>query len=148
MFELRTGLVLTVLASALSLNVTTAFSQQIAAADEVKVQRVWVGDDPAFGMMRPSPDGRYLTQGWYSWDLGIIDLVTRERRVFGMKDEGLSEDPGWSYRAFYSPTGDEIAVAWREWRNEGDAGPAGMSVRRTPVLIPCMAESQTSSRIS
>ncbi len=133
MFKLRMGLVLAVLASMVSLNVTTVLGQQKAGDDEVTVQRVWVGEDPAFGLMRPSPDGRYLTQGWYKWDLGIVDLVTKERRVYGANDEDLSEDPGWSYRAFYSPTGDEIAVAWREWRSEGDAGPAGMSVRLLPA---------------
>jgi len=133
MSKLRTGLVLAVLFSTVSPDITTALGQQTAGDDEVAVQRVWVGDDPAFGLMRPSPDGRFFTQGWYKWDLGIIDLVTKERRVYGMKDEDLSEDPGWSYRAYYSPTGDEIAVAWREWRDEGDAGPAGMSVRLIPA---------------
>jgi Tol biopolymer transport system component len=133
MFKLRMGLVLAALSLAALLDVTSALGQQTSGDDEVAVQRVWVGDDPAFGMMPPSPDGRYLTQGWYKWDLGIIDLVTKERRVYGMKDEDLSKDPGWSYRAFYSPTGDEIAVAWREWRSEEDAGPAGMSVRLVPA---------------
>ncbi len=133
MFKLRTGLALTVLFSTVSLDAATALGQQTAGDDEVSVQRVWVGDDPAFDLMRPSPDGRFLTQGWYRWDLGIIDLVTKERRVYGMKDEDLSEDPGWSYRAYYSPTGDEIAVAWREWRDEEDAGPAGISVRIVPA---------------
>jgi Tol biopolymer transport system component len=133
MFKLRTGLVLAVLFSTVSLDAVTALGQQTAGDEEVTVQRVWVGDDPAFGMMRPSPDGRYLTQGWYKWDLGIIDLVTRERRIYGMKDEDLSEDPGWSYRAFYSPAGDEIAVAWREWRDDEDTGSAGISVRLLPA---------------
>jgi len=133
MFKLRTGLVLAVLSWAAALDAATALAQQTAADAEVAVQRVWVGEDPAFGLMSPSQDGRYLTQGWYRWDLGIIDLVTKERRVYGMKDEDLSEDPGWSYRAFYSPTGNEIAIAWREWRTEGDAGPAGMSVRLVPA---------------
>ena len=133
MFKLRTGLVLAVLFSTVSLDAVTALGQQTAGDEEVTVQRVWVGDAPAFGLTRPSPDGRFLTQGWYKWDLGIIDLVTKERRVYGMKDEDLSEDPGWSYRAFYSPTGDEIAVAWREWRDEEDTGPAGMSIRIVPA---------------
>ena len=65
MFKLRMGLVLAAVFSAVSLDVTTALGQKNAGDDEVTVQRVWVGDDPAFGMMRPSPDGRYLTQGWY-----------------------------------------------------------------------------------
>jgi TolB protein len=133
MFKLRTGLVLAALFSTVSLHAATALGQQTAGDDEVTVQRVWVGDDASFGLTRPSPDGRYLTQGWYKWDLGIIDLVTKERRVYGMKDEDLSEDPGWSYRAYYSPTGDEIAVAWREWRDEEDAGPAGISIRIVPA---------------
>jgi Tol biopolymer transport system component len=134
MKNLRVGLVMAVLASSVSLDVMTALGQETAGADRVTVQRVWVGYDPAFGLMRPSPDGRFITQGWYKWDLGIIDLVTKERRIYGMKDEDLSEDPGWSYRAFYSPTGDEIAVAWREWRDEEDTGPAGISVRIVPAV--------------
>jgi Tol biopolymer transport system component len=133
MFKLKTGLVLAVLFSTVSLDGATALGQQTAGDEEVVVQRVWVGDAPAFGLTRPSPDGRFLTQGWYKWDLGIIDLVTKERWVYGMKDGDLSEDPGWSYRAFYSPTGDEIAVAWREWRDGEDAGPAGLSVRLVPA---------------
>ena len=133
MFKLRTGLVLAVLFSTVSLDAATAIAQEAAGDAEVAVQRVWVGDAPAFGLTRPSPDGRFLTQGWYKWDLGIIDLVTKERRVYGMKDEDLSEDPGWSYNAHYSPSGDEIAVAWREWRDEEDTGPAGMSIRIVPA---------------
>jgi len=96
-----------------------ATAQQETSADEVTVQRVWSGTEVSFGMTRPSPDGRYLTQGWFEWDLGIIDLVTRKRGTLGLKSGNLSEDPSWSHRAFFSPDGEQIAYVWRTWRPVG-----------------------------
>ena len=108
-----------------------ATAQQETSADDVTVQRVWSGTEVAFGMTRPSPDGRYLTQGWFEWDLGIIDLVTRERRTLGLRAGDLTEDPSWSHRAFYSPDGEEIAYVWRTWRSD-EASDVGLSLRLVP----------------
>jgi len=95
------------------------------------VQRVWSGTEVSFGMTRPSPDGRYLTQGWFEWDLGIIDLVTRKRGTLGLKSGNLSEDPSWSHRAFFSPDGEQIAYVWRTWRPDGGSD-VGLSLRLVP----------------
>jgi len=114
-----------------SLEVDLALAQQEAGRDEVTVQRVWSGTEVAFGMTRPSPNGRYLTQGWFEWDLGIIDLVTRERGTLGLKSGNLSEDPSWSHRAFFSPDGGQIAYVWRQWRPD-ESSDVGLSLRLVP----------------
>ena len=108
-----------------------ATAQQETSADDVTVQRVWSGTEVSFGMTRPSPDGRYLTQGWFEWDLGIIDLVTRERRRLGLRSGDLTEDPSWSHRGYFSPDGDEIAYVWRTWRPDAGSD-AGLSLRLVP----------------
>ena len=119
-----------------------ATAQQETSADDVTVQRVWSGTEVSFGMTRPSPDGRYLTQGWFEWDLGIIDLVTRERRRLGLRSGDLTEDPSWSHRGYFSPDGDEIAYVWRTWRPDA-ASEMGLSLRLVPsgggeprILVP------------
>ncbi len=119
-----------------------ATAQQETSADEVTVQRVWSGTEVSFGMTRPSPDGRYLTQGWFEWDLGIIDLVTRKRGTLGLKSGNLSEDPSWSHRAFFSPDGEQIAYVWRTWRPY-EGSNVGLSLRLVPpgggearILVP------------
>ena len=114
-----------------SFEVDLALAQQEAGDEEVTVQRVWSGTEVAFGMTRPSPDGRYLTQGWFEWDLGIIDLVTRKRATLGLKSGNLSEDPSWSHRAFFSPDGEQIAYVWRTWRPDGGSD-VGLSLRLVP----------------
>jgi len=119
-----------------------ATAQQETSDDEVTVQRVWSGTAVAFGMTRPSAGGRYLTQGWFEWDLGIIDLVTRERWAMGLRSGDLTENPSWSHRGYFSPDGDEIAYVWRTWLPSADSE-MGLSLRLVPpgggearILVP------------
>ena len=90
----------------------TAVAQENAADAEVTVQRVWSGTKPSFSVAHPSPDGRYVTSSdTDSGDLGLIDLVSKDRRRMGVKDGGR-EMGSWAEYSVFSPDGETIAFVW------------------------------------
>jgi Tol biopolymer transport system component len=89
----------------------------LAAPDTIRrpvVHRVFDGGDLGdFAGASLSPDGRYVITTSGGGPVGMLDLITGERRgVTPVRDDSSTWSNGWTERARFSPDGSRIAISW------------------------------------
>jgi Tol biopolymer transport system component len=61
---------------------------------------------------RTSPDGQWLSYTSPDGDLGIYNLLTREKRLLKRNEPNPTGKPGWVEESIWSPDGKQIAYGW------------------------------------